>query len=260
MRRHGRVAAVAGATTTAVVAGTGGLAYMQARLLAAQPDVHVHRLDGRVNPRPGVPLRRVVWLGDSLASGVGAASPHVSLPHLVAVGTDHPTRLHVFATPGATSFDVVHHQLPLLEQLRHGLAGIGQRIDAVGVTVGGNDIAALTTRRHFRHNIGYIVASATGTPVVLVSIPHLADAIRLPRPLRTFASWRAHWLDRVLQGVARTHEGVHYASVRRRPAWIGRQDLHNFLALDRYHPSGAGYAIWADTVAEAFDMALTPAH
>ena len=241
-----------------VGAGATGLAVLQARMVAAQPSVGTMPLDGRVGDPEGPPTRRVVWLGDSLAAGVGAVHADVSLPRLVAAGTDHATRLHVFAVSGATSSDVVAHQLPLLNQLRHGLAEIGQRIDAIGVTVGANDIPGLTSRRRFRHHLSYISASATGTPMVLVSIPQLADAIRLPRPLRTFASWRANQLDRVLKRVAASHAGVHYASVRQRPGWIRRRDLQNFLAPDRYHPSGAGYAIWADAVSAAFDIALAP--
>ena len=92
-----------------------------------------------------------------------------------------------------------------------------------------------------------------------MSIPQLNDAIRLPRPLRTIASLRALWLDLALRRVAADRDDVFYASVRRRPSWIRRRDLHNFLAADRFHPSGAGYAVWADRVTEAFDLALAPA-
>ncbi len=251
---------MAGAAGSGAVGALGALAYLQSRLSVAPPDDHriLHVVDGHVGVSDDDAVLRVVWLGDSLAAGLGAISPEVSLPRLVAVGREGKTRLHVFATPGATSHDVVGYQLAALEQLRHGLAQIGQRIDAIGVTVGGNDIAALTSRRRFRSNVGEILQAAGDAPVVLVSIPELNDALRLPRPLRTFASWRAGWLDVVLRQAARADTEVHYASVRRRPDWISRRDLRNFLAADRFHPSGAGYAIWADRVADAFETALTP--
>lgn len=252
---------MAGAAGAGAVGGLGALAYLQARLSVTQPGddgYRTHVVDGHVGVADDDAQLRVVWLGDSLAAGLGAISPEVSLPRLVAIGRDGRTRLHVFATPGATSHDVVVNQLPALDQLRHGLAQIGQRIDAIGVTVGGNDIAALTSRPRFRRNVGEILRAAGDAPVVLVSIPELGDAIRLPRPLRTFASWRAGWLDVVLRQAAAADPEVHYASVRRRPDWISHRDLKNFLAADRFHPSGAGYAVWADRVAEAFDTALTP--
>jgi lysophospholipase L1-like esterase len=170
-----------------------------------------------------------------------------------------PPPPHAGPPPGPTTHDVIAEQLPVLEQLRHGLGQIGQDIDAIGITVGANDIAAMTPRPRFRRNVAHIVEAADDLPIVLVSIPQLNDAIRLPRPLRTFASWRASWLDRALRGVARHHANVHYASVRRRPEWIRRRDLQNFLAADRFHPSGAGYAVWAGRVADAFDRALAPA-
>lgn len=253
-----RTAVIAGFAGAGTVTALGALAYLQARYVVSTAIRVGHRLDGHVGSDAGPVECRVVWLGDSLAAGLGAISPDLSLPRLVATGRDERTRLHVYAMPGATSHDVITTQLPALEQLRHGLAQIGQGIDAVGVTVGANDIAAMTPRPRFRRNVARILEAAEGAPVVLVSIPHLSHAIRLPRPLRTFASWRASWLDRVLRAAARHHDNVHYASVRQRPEWIRHRDLHNFLAADRFHPSGAGYAVWADRVTEAFDRALSP--
>lgn len=248
---------VIGTVGAGAVSAISAVAYLQARL-AISDDPHVTTpLDGLVDGANDV-LCRVVWLGDSLAAGMGAISADLSLPRLVATGRDQDTRLHVFAVPGATSDDVIRTQLPALQQLRHGLGQIGQRIDAIGVTVGANDIAAFTPRHRFRANVRRIVADAGGAPVVLVSIPQLSDAIRLPRPLRTIASIRALWLDLALRAVARRRDDVHYASVRRRPHWIRRRDLRNFLAADRFHPSGAGYAIWAEHIIEAFDSALAP--
>lgn len=255
-----RVATMAAAGTGAA-GGLGLVAFVQARLAGSRPGEQTevdYWIDGDVGPADA-DTRRVVWLGDSLAAGLGAIAPDVSLPRLVAAHAPVRTRLHVYATPGATSSDVVRDQLPALEQLQHGLAQIGQRVDAVGATVGANDIAALTSRRRLRHNLRAIVAAADGAPVILVSIPELRDAIRLPHPLRTFASWRARWLDAVIRQIARTTPGVQYASVRERPAWLHRRHVANFLAADRYHPSGAGYGLWADVVAQAFDRAFHPA-
>lgn len=254
--RVGAASAVVGAGAASAL---GAIAYLQARLAVAGRQLEAtHALDGHIGVSEDHVLCRVVWLGDSLAAGLGAISPELSLPRLVATGRDQHTRLHVFAEPGATSAGVVRDQLPAVEQLRHGLGQIGQGIDAFGVTVGANDIAALTPRHRFRHNVRAIIDAAEGVPVVLVSIPHLSHAIGVPRPLRTFASWRASWLDLALRAAARRPH-VHYASVRRRPAWIRHRDLHNFLAADDFHPSGAGYAVWADLVTEAFDAALAPA-
>lgn len=254
-----RVGAIAGLLGAGAVSALGAVAYLQARLTVTDRQHPVPSLDGHFGVSEDHVLCRVVWLGDSLAAGLGAISPELSLPRLVATGRDQHTRLHVFAEPGAASADVVATQLPALEQLRHGLGQIGQRVDAIGVSVGANDIAALTPRHRFRHNVRRIIDAADGAPVVLVSIPHLSHAIGVPRPLRTFASWRASWLDLTLRAAARRPD-VHYASVRRRPAWIRRRDLRNFLAADRFHPSGAGYAVWAGLVTEAFDVALEPAN
>lgn len=248
---------IAGAVSAGAFSAVSAIAYLQARLAVSNEPYVTTPLDGLVDGDNDV-LCRVVWLGDSLAAGMGAISPELSLPRLVATGRNQDTRLHVFAVPGATSDDVIRTQLPALQQLRHGLGQIGQRIDAIGITVGANDISAFTPRHRFRANVRRIVQAGEGAPVVLVSIPQLNDAIRLPRPLRTIASVRALWLDLVLRQVAGTRQDVFYASVRRRPHWIRRRDLRNFLSADRFHPSGAGYAVWADHIIEAFDNALAP--
>lgn len=256
---HLKHVAAAAAAGTGALGGVGLLAYLQARLAvgSTREAYPVHWLDGDVGPaHPSA--HRVIWLGDSLAAGLGAIAPDVTLPRLVASHSDRRTRLHVFATPGATSADVVERQLPALLQLRHGLGQIGQQIDAVGVTVGANDIAALTSRRQFRRNVAAIATAVEGAPLILVSIPGLADAIRLPHPLRAVASVRGRWLDRVLQDAARSSDRVHYANVWQRPPWIERRHRAHFLSSDRFHPSGAGYAIWADRVAHAFELALRP--
>ena len=253
-----RWAALSGAAGAFTVTALAALAYLQARATVAGQVLPTAYVGGHVGDGSGPVDCRVVWLGDSLAAGLGAIAPELSLPRLVAMGRDQRTRLHVFAQPGATSHDVVANQIPALHQLRHGLGEIGGVIDAIGVTVGANDIAAMTPRPRFRHNVAHIIDAAEGLPVVLVSIPQLNDAIRLPAPLRTFASWRASWLDRVLRAAALHHDHVHYASVRQRPSWIRRRDLQNFLSADRFHPSGAGYAVWASRVAEVFDRALSP--
>lgn len=255
--KHAAAVAAAG---TGALGGVGLLAFVQARLAGADAGTKypTHWLDGDVGPSHPT-AHRVVWLGDSLAAGLGAIAPDVTLPRLVASHSDRRTRLHVFATPGATSVDVVERQLPALIQLRHGLGQIGQRIDAVGVTVGANDIAAFTSRRRFRRNIAAIASAVDGAPLILVSIPGLADAIRLPHPLRALASVRGRWLDRVLQQAAESSDRIHYANVWQRPPWIERRHRAHFLSADRFHPSGAGYAVWADRVAHAFELALRPA-
>ena len=254
-----RRAGLVGAALVGAAGGTGLVAYVQARL-AISGQVHTAApLDGIVRGRDADPsdvTARMVWIGDSLAAGLGAVSIDLSLPRLVAAGRVGHTRLHSFAVPGATSDDVVRTQLKALYQLRSGLAEIGQRVDAIGVTVGANDIGAFTPRARFRRNLRAIIRAGGDRPMVFVSIPQLRDQRRIRPPLRTIAALRAAWLDRAIRSEVARWPQVHYADVRRRPAWIRRRDLRNFLAADRFHPSGAGYAVWADQISAAFDLAL----
>ena len=81
---------------------------------------------------------------------------------------------------------------------------------------------------------------------------HRFDLLRRQRALR-------HQVRLVvLQDAAHRCDRTHYANVWQRPPWIRRQDRPNFLSPDRFHPSGAGYAVWADRVAHAFELAFRP--
>jgi lysophospholipase L1-like esterase len=250
-----RIAIAATAAGTTAAGGVGLVAYLQSRITSTDVvgDGTAHDLNGPVGD-PNDQTRRVVWLGDSLAAGLGAISPDMSLPRLVAAHDPRPTRIHSFAMAGATSADVVGIQLPALEQLRAGLAEVGEHIDVIAISVGANDVAALTPRRRFRQNLQAMISAAEGSPIVFMSIPSLSDALRIPQPLRSVASVKAKWLNDAIQDVA-ADAGAYYACVRRRPQWIRRRDLANFLSADRFHPSGAGYAVWAGRIHDAFELA-----
>ena len=55
----------------------------------------------------------------------------------------------------------------VVDPTRYAGAVLRMQLEAVGVTVGANDIAAFTPRHRFRRNVRRIVAAAEGAPVVL---------------------------------------------------------------------------------------------
>jgi lysophospholipase L1-like esterase len=188
----------------------------------------------------------VVWLGDSLASGMGAGSPDAALPRRAVASWNeldgHPIQLRCLARAGSTSADVLAEQVPAAL----GLLGPGA---VAVVTVGSNDVGSLCGPRRFRRRYGAIVASlrSTGAEVVTVGLPDLGSAVVIPHPLRFLARGVGRRADRAIRRITTIH-GAHYVGIDNRAPW--RTEPSTYLAADRYHPNDQTYALWAAAVAE----------
>lgn len=195
-------------------------------------------LGGRVGGGPGAALD-VVWLGDSTAVGVGASSPADALPNVVAEAAGRPVELRVLARSGATVGDVVDNQLPALA---------GEDPDVVFVSVGANDVTHLTSRSDFERRYRQLVEGLPpGAEVVLLGIPDMGAIPRLAQPLRAIAGFRGRQLDEVVRAVA-DDTGSAYVDIAGETGPPFRADPERYFAADEYHPSDAGYRLWADAV------------
>ena len=187
----------------------------------------------------------VVWLGDSLASGMGADSPDAALPRRAVASWSeldgHPVHLRCLARAGSTSADVLAEQVPAA------LALLGPGTFAV-VTVGSNDVGSCSGPRRFRRDYTAIIAAlrATGAEVVAVGLPDLGSAVVIPHPLRALARGVGRRADRSIRLIATAH-GAHFVGIDNRAPW--RTEPSTYLAADRYHPNDHTYALWATAVA-----------
>lgn len=197
--------------------------------------------DGRHGQGEDPPLR-VLWLGDSLAVGVGVDEAHEVPAAQLAHHLGRPCDVQVRAVPGATAADVLEHQLTSSDL---------DDADVVVVQVGANDVAGMTNRRGFRATYREILATVAGldgVTVVCVGIPDFSAAERLPEPLRSVAGMRGRMLDAVIRDEARA-AGCAFVDISSRPADLDRSATRALLSADRYHPGPAGYAIWAARIA-----------
>lgn len=185
----------------------------------------------------GAPLR-VVWFGDSLAAGVGTSSPDGAVARQIARRLDRPIDLQVLAVSGARIADVVHDQLPLLTGTP----------DLVLISVGANDATHLTSLGEFEDLYDTFLAGLPPTTLVVVlGVPDMGSATRLAQPLRLLAGVRANQLDVVAHDAARRH-GAAYVNIAARTGPSFRADPDRFFAADHYHPTDAGYGVWADAI------------
>jgi lysophospholipase L1-like esterase len=190
---------------------------------------------------PAVPLR-VAFLGDSTVAGVGAADAAGTLPRQVASRLGRPVQILDLAVSGARVADVP------ADQSGAGLASFRPEVVVVGV--GANDVVHGTLRPDFRRHYGRLVASLPpGAQVILLGVPDLGSPPRLAQPLRSLVGWRGRMLDDDVRHLARDRHARFVDLQVFGPAF--RRHPRRYFSPDRYHPSAAGYALWAGAVADA---------
>lgn len=239
VRSRTRRALLGVAAVPVVAAAVLGVEILLARSGPSLPDDTPLDHDGRIGGA-GAPLR-VVWLGDSTAAGVGATSEARAIPRLVATALDRPIELTSLAVSGDRVADVVADQVGHLEALHP---------DIVLVSIGANDAVHLTSRADFRADYQRLVDSVpAGALLVLLGVPDMGAPPRFAQPLRAIAAFRGRQLDEVTRVVARD-AGALYVDIAGETGPTMRSDTGRYFARDRYHPSDAGYELWADAVLE----------
>ncbi|HZI38670.1 MAG TPA: SGNH/GDSL hydrolase family protein, partial [Acidimicrobiia bacterium] len=219
-RRGGLVVAAAVVGAAVVLAVEIQLARAGTRL----PDLDL------VLDRPGEG-RRVVWLGDSTAAGVGASVSAGALPSQVADGLV-ATSVSVLAVSGARVADVLDDQVPKV-------AGLEPHL--ILISVGANDTIHLTGRGSFRHTYEKVVrALPNGVPVVLLGVPDMGAIPRFAQPLRAVAGWRGRNVDAEVRRVA-ADTGAIYVDIAGPTGPPFRRHPGRYFAADDFHPSDAGY-------------------
>jgi len=227
VRRGGLVVAAAVVGAAVVLAVEIQLARAGTRL----PDLDL------VLDRPGEG-RRVVWLGDSTAAGVGASTSAGALVSQVADGLA-ATSVSVLAVSGARVADVLEDQVPKV-------AGLEPRL--ILISVGANDTIHLTGRGTFRDTYEKVVrALPNGVPVVLLGVPDMGAIPRFAQPLRAVAGWRGRNVDAEVRRVA-ADTGAVYVDIAGPTGPPFRRHPDRYFAADDFHPSDAGYGLWADAV------------
>ena len=195
--------------------------------------------------------KRLVWLGDSTAAGVGASNSAGALPSQVADGlaasdgvpVEGPgpsgVSVAVLAVSGARVADVLADQVPKVAALAP---------DVVLISVGANDTIHLTGRGAFRRTYEKVVrALPNGARAVLLGVPDMGSVPRFAQPLRAVAGWRGRNIDAEVRSVA-DMTGAVYVDIAGSTGPPFRRHPERYFAADDYHPGDAGYGLWADAV------------
>ncbi len=188
---------------------------------------------------------RYMALGDSLAAGYGAVPATQGYVYLLyqsmVFDSIHRTLFCNVGVPGATSLDVLEHQVP-------------QAVDkfrptVITVSVGGNDLLSILNgvelRRamaSFRANLVQIFQRLrTGLPEAKIYINNLYSIAEIPESQAVIPVF-----NRIISRAAKPFD-VPVADVY--GAFRGREGLllieHNGAPRDEVHPTNAGYHVMA---------------
>lgn len=253
------MAAVVGAT--AALAGAAGAAGTRwwlrhqagvARAAIGKPLGEEVELADRVYKKKyGDPLDLLV-LGDSIAAGLGAARPRDALgPQLarrLAKRTHRAVRLTTHATVGAES-SMLAAQIEDLPR--------DYRPDVAVVVVGGNDVIHRVRTASAVESLADAVRRlrSLGAEVVVGTCPDLGALRPVPQPLRSLAQRASRQLAAAQRETA-LGLGAHVVSLAEvvGPFFLAQPD--EMFALDRFHPSSAGYRRTAKALLPAVLVAL----
>lgn len=242
MRLRRRLAIAAGVPVLAA-----GILAVEIELARRGPNLDpvAFDLDTRLGA-PSGPADVVVWMGDSTAAGVGATSAGATVPRLVAaaVAAERGVAidLRVVAVSGARIAELLDDQLPAAE---------GLRPTAVFISVGANDAVHATRLATFADRYRELLdLLPDGAEVVVLGVPDMGAPPRLAQPLRFFAGLNGERMDGAAKAAAE-RAGATYVDIAAATGPAFRRDPARYFAADRYHPSDAGYRMWADAVIAA---------
>jgi lysophospholipase L1-like esterase len=238
-RRISVIGAFAGAAVAALVASLYTLrlqAGVARRAIGKPLGEEALRSDRVYKKKYGDPID-LLLLGDSIAAGLGADDAESTLggqlARRLARRVHRAVRLRTAAVVGAETSDLASQ----LESLP-----TGYRPHVAVVVVGGNDITHRVRVADSRRQLGEVIGTlrAAGIEVVVGTCPDLGALRPLPQPLRSLGARASRQLADAQRDVTIELGGraVSLADVVG-PFFITQPD--EMFALDRFHPSSAGY-------------------
>lgn len=240
MRRVALLTAVLGLAAAGLATGAWHLLRSQARMARAAIGKPLgedgYQVDRIYQRKRGDPLTLLV-LGDSIAAGLGADRRRrtlgVQLAKRLAAEADRAVRLVCAAEVGAETWQLAHQLDALPDDVRP---------DVAVLVVGGNDVIhRIRLAESVMHlEIAVRALRARGSEVVVGTCPDLGTLQPVPQPLRELGRQASRRLAFAQREVVIRNGGyaVSLAAVVG-PMFVDRPD--EMFAVDRFHPSGAGY-------------------
>lgn len=192
-----------------------------------------------------------VALGDSTGSGVGARDGgYVARLYKRLEEVRPGSSLINLCMSGATTADVIRNQLE---------RGVGAEPDLVTLGIGINDIGHGLTLDQFAKNYDEILSvltENTAAKIVVSNMPDVSSAPRIPGPMRNEYQQQIIRFNAKLEEMA-TRYGVEIFDV----FTITQRELAShpeYFSADGFHPSDAGYELWAQEMWPSLEKVIKP--
>ena len=190
------------------------------------------------NPMTTGPINYVA-LGDSTGSGVGARDGGYVVRLYKRLEEVRPgSTLVNLCVSGATTDDVLRDQLE---------KGVAKDPDLVTLGIGINDIGHGLTLDQFSKNYEELLStlrSRTRGRIIVTNLPDISSAPRIPGPARNGYQQQIVQFSQRLEEIATRH-GVEIFDIYS----ITNRELAShpeYFSADGFHPSDAGYELWAE--------------
>ena len=180
-----------------------------------------------------------VALGDSTGSGVGAREGGYVVRLFKRIDEGRPgSKLDNLCVSGATTADVLHGQLE---------RGVAADPDLVTLGIGINDIGHGLTLEQFSRNYEQILSTLkekTRARVVATNMPDISSAPRIPSSMRNEYQRQIIQFNQKLEEIAARYSATVFDIYT-----ITTEELPShpeYFSIDGFHPSDAGYELWAE--------------
>lgn len=198
----------------------------------------------------GTPLTYVI-MGDSTSVGQGGDYAQgiavETADHIAKAG--HTVTYQNFGVSGATVNDVLTKQLDQATSLKP---------DMVLIAIGANDVTHLTNLKSIESDTILIIDKLRNAnpncKIVITGSPQVGSVPRFPQPAKYLAKARTAQINKVFNKVV-SDKDITFARIADRTGQYFTEHPELF-AVDKFHPTNEGYAVWFPVLNEAIDSTL----
>ncbi len=200
------------------------------------------------NGNPTVPPFRYIVIGDSTSLGQGASAQIENYSYQYAQSTllqnYQAVQIYNLAVSGAKTGDILANQVE---------TAIALAPDLIMLSVGANDVTNLVNVTDFRRNYAMILQqlSRSSAEIVLLNIPAFSTVPLFWEPYRFIADYRGRQFNQIIAEVAKAEPKVKLVDIYNGTEREFRLYPERNFSEDKFHPSSAGYAVWARVIAES---------